>query len=395
MTFGRMPIANAFLTADEFADEYFFELAPAFCESCGTFQITEQPDAEQMFHGAYPFFTRSSRRMVAHFADYANWLRDTYLPADPFVVEIGSNDGAMLENFARAGKRHLGVEPSSNTADVAREHGVESLVAFFGAETAVRVRDTHGPADAIIAANVMCHIPDLHGIAEGAAKLLTEDGVLVFEEPYLGAMVEKTSYDQIYDEHVFIFSLQAVSSLFAPHGLELIEALPQDTHGGSMRYVLARKGRRPVTPSVGNLLAREHELGLHLASTYDRFRDNCETSRRELRALLDRLHTEGKRVAGYAATSKSTTVINYCGLTPEHIAYISDTTPLKQGKFSPGGHIPVVPHETFAADYPEYAVLFAWNHRDEILANEQAFARAGNKWISFVPEVTIEDGTNA
>ena len=390
MSFGRMPIANAFLTPSQFNEEYFYELATASCAACGTFQIIEQPDPGKMFHEAYAFFTRTSRRMVAHFGDYAEWIQKQFLgTGDPLVVEIGCNDGAMLENFAKRGIRHLGIEPSANVAAEAARHGIRTEVAFFNLETARHVRDRDGPANAIIAANVICHIPDINGVGRGVAHLLADDGLFVFEEPYLGSMIEKGSYDQIYDEHVFIFSVGSVQNAFRLHGLELIDALPQTTHGGSMRYVLAKKGAHPVAPSVQQAIAKETQQGLGRAQTYEAFRSRCERSRASLVGLIRGLRADGRRVVGYGATSKSTTVLNYCGLGPQDIEFISDTTPVKQNKCTPGTHIPVVRYETFLEKYPDYAVLFAWNHEAEILEKEKGFTAAGGKWIKFVPDVRI------
>lgn len=385
-----MPVSNHFLSPDQFASEYFYELAPAFCKACGTLQLVEQPDPARMFHENYAFFTRTSRHMVEHFQRYAEWVRECYLDGtDPFVIEIGSNDGAMLENFAKAGMRHLGFEPSANVATEAARYGIKSLVAFFGKEAAASVLAEHGPSDAIIAANVMCHIPDLHDVAEGVTALLAPRGVFMFEEPYLGDVIEKTSYDQIYDEHVFIFSLQSVRSAFESHGLEVIDVLPQPTHGGSMRYVFARKGTRPVSPAVGELAAKEAVLGLAEPATYERFRANCERSRDGLVSQLRKLRCEGKRVVGYAATAKSATVLNYCGIGPDLLEFISDTTPMKHGKFSPGMHIPVRAYREFKAHYPDVALLLAWNHAREIFGNEKAFAEAGGRWLVYVPEVQL------
>lgn len=385
MSFGRMPIANGFLTPDQYDDEYFFELAPAACDSCTMVQIVDQPEPQRMFHENYAFFSSTSNYMKVHFKGFADSIRERYLGDDPFVVELGSNDGIMLRNFAEKGIRHLGVEPSSNVAAVAIENGVKSISEFFGDDLAHRIKDEYGPADAILAANVMCHIPDLNGVAKGVATLLKPGGVLVFEDPYLGDMLQKTSYDQIYDEHVFIFSATSVAKAFAPHGLELIACDAQITHGGSMRYTLAAKGSRPVEASVAETLARETQLGVGQAETYDRFRANCESSRDRLVGILEDLKAKGERVVGYGATSKSTTVINYCGLTPDHIEFISDTTPVKQGKYSPGAHIPIKPYADFVADYPAYALLFAWNHMKEIMTKEDAFRDAGGQWINYVP----------
>ncbi len=387
MSFGRMPLANAFLAPAEFSKEYFYELKPALCGGCGLFQITEQPAPEQMFHPRYAFFTRTSKSMVAHFGAYARWVQTQFAPN--FVVEVGCNDGVLLETFARQGVQHLGIEPSANVAAVAEKHGVRTQVAFFGEAVARDVRTRHGAADVILAANVICHIPDIRGVAAGVAALLGPKGVFVFEEPYLGAMIDKGSYDQIYDEHVFIFSAQSVAALFRPFGLELIQCLPQPTHGGSMRYVVARAGARPVTESVARTLALEDMQGLQRSETYEHFRARCERNREQLVGLVRDLRAKGHRVVGYAATSKSTTVLNYCGLGPDDIEFISDTTPEKQGKFTPGTHIPVRPHEDFTRRYPDFAVLFGWNHEAEILGKEEAFAAAGGKWIKFVPGVQL------
>ncbi|HEX3505303.1 MAG TPA: class I SAM-dependent methyltransferase [Xanthobacteraceae bacterium] len=392
MTFGRMPIANGFLTPNEVANEYFFELAPAFCEACKMFQIVEQPDADKMFHANYAFYSSTSRYMQAHFERYANFVISEVLPGrpDPFVVELGSNDGIMLRHFHSKDMRHLGIEPSANVADVARERGIRTVSKFFNPALADEIVKEHGRADAILAANVMCHIPDINGVGEGVKRLLKPDGVFMFEDPYLGDMIAKTSYDQIYDEHVFIFSATSVQRAFAPHGLELIDVMPQVTHGGSMRYILAPKGSRPVAPRVAEQLAKEDAQGLDRADTYRRFKDNCEKSRAALMQALETLRREGKRVVGYGATSKSTTVTNYCGITPAHVEFISDTTPIKQGKLSPGTHIPVKAYAEFEKNYPDCALLFAWNHAAEIREKEQSFIAAGGQWLVYVPEVKIE-----
>lgn len=355
------------------------------------FQIKEQPDPGKMFHGQYAFYSSTSRYMQAHFERFAKSIIEQHLPGrpDPFIVELGSNDGIMLRHFHQRGIRHLGIEPSVNVADVARSQGINTISAFFGPKLAEEIVAEHGRADAILAANVMCHIPDLPGVAAGAQRLLKPDGIFTFEDPYLGDMIAKTSYDQIYDEHVFIFSATSVKRAFGMHGLELVEVAPQITHGGSMRYTLAPKGSRKVSLKVDEQLAKEAAQGLDKAETYLQFKRNCETSRTLLMQTLEDLRKQGRRVVGYGATSKSTTVTNYCGITPAHVEFISDTTPIKQGKLSPGAHIPVRSYSEFASQYPDYALLFAWNHAAEIREKETAFVAAGGRWIVYVPEVKI------
>lgn len=390
LDFGRMPIANGFLTPEQFGDEYFFNLAVAHCPKCSMVQLTELVDRERMFHENYAFFSSTSSWMQRHFASFADFVAQNWISKDdPFVAEIGSNDGIMLRHFAERGIRHLGIEPSANVAEVARGRGVRTTTEFFDENLARRIREENGPVDAFLGANVMCHIPYMHSVVAGIRLLLKPKGVLIFEDPFLGDIVERTSYDQIYDEHAFYFSLGSLTYLFRMHGMEIVDALPQEVHGGSMRWVVALEGAHPVRDSVRALAEREASLGLATPDCYARFRGNVERSRDELLALLRRVRGEGKRVVGYAATSKSTTVTNYCGITPELVEFISDTTPIKHGKFSPGTHIPVRPHAEFVARYPDYALLFGWNHAREIMENERGFREAGGRWIVYVPRVEV------
>ncbi len=390
INFGRMPIANGFLAEAEFADEPFYELPVAFCDTCKMVQLTELVEPDKMFHENYAFFSSLSKGMQRHFEQFAKDVADQYLGEDPLVVEIGSNDGILLRNFANRGIRHLGIEPSANVAAEARKQGINTIGEFFDEDLARRIVDEHGQADAFLSANVMCHIPTIHSVMAGIALLLKPKGVLIFEDPYLGDIFEKTSYDQIYDEHAFYFSVLSLDYLLHRHGLEIIDVQPQTTHGGSMRYVIAHQGARPINSAVEVQRARERALKLDQAQTYDLFRSNVERSRDELMAQLRSLKAQGKRVVGYGATSKSTTVTNYCGITPDLVEFICDTTPIKQGKFSPGAHIPIRPHDAFAKASPDVALLFAWNHAAEIKAKETEFTKEGGRWLVYVPKVEFQ-----
>ena len=387
MTFGKMPIANGFVSTPKPIDEYFFELAPIFCDQCKTFQLAYQPDPGKMFHDHYAFFSRTSKRMMDHFSNYAQWVCENYLNQDPFVVEIGSNDGILLENFMKKNIRHLGVEPSANVAEEARKHHVNTLHAFFTPDIAKKIVSENGQADALMAANVMCHIPDLSQVAAAANILLKPKGVLIFEDPYLGDMIAKTAYDQIYDEHVYIFSAHAVVNIFGQHNFELIDVQPQTTHGGSMRYILAKKNARKIAQSVSALLTTEMAQGLCSEKTFEQFKKNCESSKKALLIALQKSKGEKHRVVGYAATSKSTTVLNYCGIGPDLIDYICDTTPLKHNTYTPGTHIPVRAYENFKNDYPDIVLLFAWNHQAEIMQKEKNFTAQGGRFLIYVPTV--------
>lgn len=390
ISFGDMPIANGFLKEDMFAKEKFYPLEVGFCPTCSMVQLTKQIDREDMFNENYAYFASTSKRMCEHFKEFAYWVMETYLSDDPFVVEIGSNDGIMLQNYAKEKIKHVGVEPSENVAQVARDKGINTLSCFFDKENAEKIKEEYGEADVIAGTNVMCHLPYIHSVFDGVTSLLKPQGVLIFEDPYVGDIVRRTSYDQIYDEHAFYFSVSSVSYLAGMHGLEVIDAIPQNVHGGSMRYVLARKGARKVSERVQELMAKEDGQKLKELSTYQKFAENVRQNKEDLLALLKKLKAEGKRIVGYGATSKSTTVLNYCGIGPEYIEFISDTTPIKQGKYTPGMHIPVKPYDAFSSDYPEYALLFAWNHGEEIMANEASYKEAGGKFILYVDEVRIE-----
>lgn len=390
ISYGSMPLGNGFLTPDQFDKEYFYEMEVASCPKCTMFQLVRQPDAEQMFHENYAFFSGTSAYMEQHFKKFATSVIEQYLTTDdPFIVELGSNDGIMLKNFAQKGYRHLGVEPSKNVAKAAEKHGVKSICEFFDERLAEKIVKTHGQADAFLAANVMCHIPNIRSVVAGIKKLLKPTGVVMFEDPYLGDVLPKNSYDQIYDEHTFLYSATSIKYLFGLFDMELIDVQHQVTHGGSMRYVLAHKGAKEVLPAVQERLDSEKEMGVQKVDTYINFKKSCEKSKTDLVNLLTKLKSEGKRVVGYGATSKSTTILNYTGIGADLIEFISDTTPTKQGKYTPGSHIPVKPYEEFKKDYPDYAVLFAWNHAKEIMAKETEFVEKGGKWILFFPEVEV------
>ena len=389
--FGEMPIANGFLKESQFASEKRYPLKVGVCPVCSMVQLTEIVDREEMFNENYAYFASTSRRMCEHFEEFADWAIKNYLSDTPFVVEIGSNDGIMLQNYAKRNIKHLGIEPSANVADVAIKKGVNTKICFFDKENAEIIRNEYGEADIIAGTNVMCHLPYIHSVFDGVKELLKPNGVLIFEDPYVGDIVERTSYDQIYDEHAFYFSVTSVSYLAKMHGFEVIDALHQEVHGGSMRYIIAREGTRDISDNVKMLIAKEKQQGLDRIETYRQFAANVEKNKNDLLKLLKSLKEEGKRIVGYGATSKSTTVLNYCNIGPEYIEYISDTTPIKQGKFTPGMHIPVKDYSEFENNYPEYALLFAWNHGKEIMDNEKKFKEAGGKFILYVDGVRIDE----
>lgn len=388
---GRMPIANGFLSPDQFSQEYFFHLWIGQCPDTGLVQLGELVPPEKMFHEQYPFFTASSQKMTEHFRALAAKLGQDHLcgRVDPLVVELGSNDGTFLETFMRQRIRHLGIEPSRNVAEASRRRGIQAVDEFFSHDLASRMLAEYGPADLICGFNVICHIPDLQGLLAGVSLWLAEGGVFVFEDPYFGKIAEINSFDQIYDEHVFYFSVTSVRKVFERNGLRLVNVEPQETHGGSMRYTLQKGGNQAPASGVAEWLEREKAQCLHLPSCHERFRRQVEKNRDDLRICIKELTAGKKTVMGYAATSKSTTTLNYAGLGPEEISCIVDSTPLKQGKFSPGMHIPIRPSGSFRDSSPSHALLLGWNHRKEILEKEKLFSDRGGRWIEYVPTVRI------
>lgn len=389
--FGRQPLSDCFLLPGSPVEkEFFFRLATGVCAECSMVQLTEEVPREHMFHQDYPYRSSGSAYMRVHFENFAKRLLATELGGDdPFVVEIGCNDGIMLRTLADAGVRHLGVEPSGGVADLAAAKGIRVRTAFFEEPTAAEIRAAEGHADVIYAANTLCHIPYIGSVFKGVAHLLAPNGVFIFEDPYLADIVERTSFDQIYDEHFFFFSVQSVRFMAARYGLELVDVERLPVHGGEVRYTLAHQGARRPTDAVAELLAEEKDKKISDLATLERFGENVLKIGKDLTTLLRDLKDSGKRVVGYGATAKSSMVTNFCGIGPELVEFVSDITPDKQGRLSPGTHIPVRPHEAFSDPYPEYALLFAWNHAEEIMEKEQKFREAGGQWILYVPDVRV------
>ncbi|MFI5621373.1 methyltransferase domain-containing protein [Streptomyces sp. NPDC051567] len=391
LDFGRQPVSQAFVRPGSTGVEHFFRLAVGICDDCSMVQQVEEVDRERMFHADYPYRASGSSFVRDHFARTARYYLETELAGrdDPFVVEIGSNDGVMLETVSGQGVRHLGVDPSRGAAEAAAAKGVRVHVAFFEEASAAAVRASDGPADLIFSANTTSHIAALGSVFRGVETLLSDTGVFVFEDRYLGDIVEHTYFDQVYDEHFYLFSAHSVRNLAARFGLELVDAQRLPMHGGSVRYTVARPGVRSPSAALEELVAQERKAGLDGPEPLLRFAAAAERTRTDLTELLYRLRAQGRTVAAYGATAKSATVNNYCGIGPDLVSYVCDSTPEKHWLLTPGTHIPVVPSETFAEPYPDYALLFAWNHAEEIMAKERRFTEQGGRWILYVPDVHI------
>ena len=382
MSFGKMPMANCFLKRKDFKKEFFYNLEIGFNPKNYLLQVNNHPKSNNLFNNKYPFYTNKSLYMVQHFKKYYQFIKKKYLNSSSKIIEIGSNDGSFLKNFKRY--NHIGFEPSANVANFSKKYGINIYSGFFNKKNVKKFKKFLKKTDVICAANVICHIPNLNDVIKSIDLLLNKKGVFIFEEPYLGSMFKKVSYDQIYDAHVFIFSIHSVKSIFNSHGFDLIDAYPQKTHGGSMRYVLARKGERKISKSVKRLIKAEKKQGLNKIKSCLNFKNKCELSRSKFKNKLVNLKKSGKIIAGYAASAKSCTVLNYCNIGTDFIDFIADSTNEKIGKFSPGKHIPIVSIDYYKKNPPDYTVLFSWNHKKEILSKEKKYTINGGKWISHV-----------
>ena len=388
--FGSQALANALVTPGDQGEEFLYRLALGMCENCTLVQLVEEVPRELMFRDDYPFYSSGSAVMAEHFADVARGLLAHELTGpDPFIVEIGSNDGVMLDTVRAAGVRHLGVDPSRRVCEVAAAKGVRHRNDFFEKSSAVEIAATEGQADVIFSANTFSHIPYLESVFDGITALLKPDGVFVFEDPYLGDIIERTSFDQIYDEHFYFFTARSARAMARWYGFELVDVEHLGVHGGEVRYTLTFAGAREPSPAVEEMIAAERAAGLGRPGVLLGFERRMRRTRDELRSLLGTLRDQGRTVMAYGATGKSTTVANYCGIGPDLVSCVVDNTPAKQGKLTPGTHIPIRPPEAFRTPYPDYALLFAWNHAEEIMAKERAFKEAGGQWILYIPEVHL------
>ena len=383
MSFGKMPIANGFLKKKDFKKEFFFKMEVGFSKKLSLFQLNDHPKPNLMFNKNYPFFTGSSKGMINHFKEYSNWIKKNYSKNRKNLIEIGSNDGTFLSNFNKSKFNTLGIEPSSNVAKISKKKGIKTLNNFFTIQTVKKLKKLKRNTDIICAANVICHVPDLVNLIKGIDFLLNENGLFIFEEPYLGSMYAKTSYDQIYDEHIFMFSATSIKKIFEMFNFELIDVIPQKTHGGSLRYVVGRTRNHKVKKSVFTTLKYEKKKNIDTLRGCINFKKKCEISKKKLKNKIDKIKKKGMSIAGYAATSKSTTILNYCGINHRHIDFICDTTPNKINSFTPGTHIPVVPVEYFKKNIPDYTFLFAWNHKKEIFQKEKKILKK-TKWFAHV-----------
>lgn len=384
-----MPIANNFIS-DINDEEYTFDLELGWCPECYLVQLMSSVPTQLMFNSDYAYFSSTSESMKHHFQGMAEEIIHlTSKINEPFIVEVGCNDGILLKHLAEKGIDHLGIEASANVAEHARGKGVNVVNTFFNLECAEKISDEYRSADVIYGANTICHVDEIESLIKGIALLLKDDGYFIFEDPYLPEILQKTSFDQIYDEHIFYFSGLSVSNLLRKNGLQLVNMKPLEVHGGSMRYYARKTNAADINSNIKKLMEQETKNRLDSLAGYSQFKNNITEICTNLRTTLQNLKKAGSTIAAYGATSKSTTLLNYSGIGPDIINYISDTTPTKIDKYSPGIHIPIKPYSHFISNPPDYALLLAWNHKKEIIEKEKQYLAKGGKFIIPFPEVRI------
>ena len=388
LNLGRQPIANKFLKEDEYEGEFFYDLKVIFDEDTKLVSLKDFVKPELMFNKDYAYSTSMSYPMVKHFELTANMLKEEFNPKT--VLEVGSNDGPFIKNFDT--EISICVEPCENFAKKTTDMGYRSYISFWDTDVSHGIKEIHGEMDLVYAANCICHIQNLDECFAAVKNILSKNGVFVFEDPSLLRMLERGSYDQIYDEHAHIFSITALDHILRENGLIIFRVDNLSVHGGSNR-IYARHANIPTNlipdDSVRDNLGKEREFGVDNFQMYEIFAERVNKSKNDLVELLTKLKDEGKRVVSIGATSKSTTVFNYCGIDKSLIECITDTTPDKQGLLAPGSHIPVVDRESVNLNDYDYAFLGAWNFKDVIANKEREFVENGGKFITHVPEIMV------
>jgi hypothetical protein len=386
---GLSPLCESFVAPDDADDaETFFPLHARVCDGCFLVQLGEYVAPDEIFR-EYAYFSSYSDTWLAHASSYVDEVTERFgLDARSFVVELASNDGYLLRNFVARRIPAVGIEPARNVAEAARAHGVETLTEFFGTTFAEDIVADRGPADLVIANNVLAQVPDLNDFVQGISILLAPTGVVTVEFPHLGRLLEDVQYDTIYHEHFSYFSFLTARRVCAQHGIEVFDVEELATHGGSLRLFGQHVGGpHTVSGNVAALVDRETLAGLDTLAPYAEFRERVEESKWSLVETLVAARRAGKHVAGYGAPGKGNTLLNYCGIRTDLLEYTVDRNPYKHGRLTPGTRIPIFPPERIAETRPDLILILPWNLEQEIADSLAYTAAWGASLVAPIPEV--------
>ena len=363
LDFGDEALAGGFLKREQFAAEQRYPLRLMFCEDCFAVQIADRVSPEVLFR-EYRYFASATATARAHFARYAEDVLERFQPKT--VLEIGCNDGVLLQHLAGKAERVIGVDPAENVTRGIRDPRIGVVNDFFNEDTAQRVREVYGKADLIVANNVFAHVEDINGVTRAVRDTLTDHGVFVFEVHHLGKMIEDLQYDWVYHEHFYYYSLLALDKHLARHGMMIFDVEEVELHAGSRRFY-ACKDVRHVTHRVGDLRGIERIQGLHSVNVYQRFAERVQAHSKRLRRVLKDLRDEGKVVGGYGASGRANALIQHADI-GEFLHCMFDDAPARAGMFTPGSHLHINEGRTLrGSSTPDYLVVFAWSYLDEIL----------------------------